>query len=392
MRTRLEGALRVAYEMPCQQSKLENSPALPPINVSDDELFDMKTRDELLASLDMGLQPGFALMPIKLHTGPDLLRYNRIEGLSLGASATMEMGAGYTASALARIGHADLHVNGELAVARSNGARTVTGAIYHRLSAMNPEWGGALTLGPSLPALLYARDEGFYYRNFGAELRETREMRGGYAEYRIFVERQWTAGDSDVVNTFNLGRVFGDRRFLRNRDSERVSATGIAGSYQRAFGSDPMGLRLVAATRAEAATGTFSYGRLALEGTLSRPIGRFATALTGSAGSSAGRVPLQRLWYMGGLRTVRGQIAGTQEGDAFWLGRAEVGTKFSAVRPVLFYDIGWAGSRNAIGKTQPQRGAGIGLGFLDGIFRIDLSRGLYPNKRWRTDFYLEAPL
>jgi hypothetical protein len=392
VRTRADGALRVAYDMPCKPSKLENSPALPPVTASDEELFDMKARDELLGSLDMGLQPGFALMPVKLHTGPDLARYNRVEGLSLGAAATMEIGGGYTVAALGRIGHADRHPNGELSLARSNGARTVTGAIYHRLSAANPEWGGALSLGPSIPALLYARDEGFYYRNFGAELRETRESRGGYAEYRLFIERQWSAGDSDVVNTFNVADLVGNRQFQPNIVSERISVTGASGLYQRAFGNDPMGFRLVTATRAEAGTGTFSFGRLSLEGTLSRPVGRFATALTGAAGSSVGQVPFQRWWYMGGLRTVRGQVAGRQAGNAFWLGRAEVGTKFSAVRPVAFFDVGWAGSRDAIGKTLPQRGAGIGFGFLDGLFRIDIARGLYPTKRWRTDFYLGAPL
>ena len=54
--------------------------------------------------------------------------------------------------------------------------------------------------------------------------------------------------------------------------------------------------------------------------------------------------------------------------------------------------MGWAGSRKTFGQTQPQRGAGFGLGFLDGLFRIDVSRGLYPNKQWRTDVYFGAPL
>jgi hypothetical protein len=390
--TRYEGKLRIAYDMPCDMDKLTTSKALPPAYTSDEKLFDLKSQEELLAALDMSLQPGWAPMPIKLRTGADLVRYNRVEGLSVAALATQELGAGYTLSALARIGHADLHLNGEFAVERSNGKRTITGAVFHRLNAANPEWGGALSLGPSIPALLYARDEGFYYRNFGVELRETREFRGGSLDYRAFLERQWSAGDSDVVNTFSVLGAFGDRRFRRNIESERVSVTGISGTYLRAFGSDPAGLRLVTATRAEAGTGTFEYGRLSLEGTVSRPISRFALAVTGAAGSSVGRLPVQRLWYMGGLRTVRGQIAGTQSGDAFWLGRVELGTKFAAVRPVLFFDAGWAGSRDAISKATPQRGTGIGLGFLDGLFRVDFSRGLYPNKRWRTDFYLQGIL
>ncbi|MEQ1690485.1 MAG: hypothetical protein ABMA00_04320 [Gemmatimonas sp.] len=390
--TRYEGALRVAYSMPCDEKKLTNSPALPPAYTADEELFDTKSRDELLAALDLSLQPAFGPQMPTIRTGADLIRYNRVEGLSVGVLATQVLGAGYTATALGRIGHADLHANGELSLARSNGQRTVTGTIFHRLNAANPEWGGALTLGASLPAFLYARDEGYYYRSMGIELGEKREGRRGSLEYRLFLERQWTAGDTDVVNTFSLGRAFGDRRFRQNILSEPIAVTGVAGAWMRAFGNDPAGFRFTTTTRLEGGTGTFEYGRGSLEGSVTRPIGRFAAALTGSIGSSIGRVPVQRNWYMGGLRTVRGQIAGTQSGDAFWLTRAELGTRGGAFRPVGFFDIGWAGSRTAIGRTQPQRGAGVGLGLLDGLFRIDVSRGLYPFKRWRTDLYLEAPL
>ena len=391
--TRYEGALRVAYEMPCDSKKLSTSAALPPAYSTDDELFDVKSRDELLSALDLSLQPGFAPQMPKLHTGADLWRYNRIEGLSLGVSATQSLGAGYTLSALARIGHVDRHLNGEFSAARSNGARTVTATVFHRLNAMNPDWAGALTLGPSLPALINGRDEGFYYRSFGAELGEKREMRRGSLEYRLFMERSYTAGDSDVVNTFSFARVFGgDKRFLLNVPSERASIAGVSASFLRAFGADPRRLRLTTATRVEAGTGTFDYARASLEGTATRIVGRFATALTGSLGSSAGRVPAQRRWYVGGLRTVRGQIPGTQDGNAFWLSRAEIGTKTPWFRPVGFFDVGWAGNRDAIGKTQPQRGAGFGFGFLDGLFRLDIARGLYPSKRWRADLYFEAPI
>jgi hypothetical protein len=390
--TRYEGALRIAYSLPCDEKKLANSPALPPAYASDEELFDTKSRDELLASLDLSLQPAFAPQRPTIRTGADLWRYNRVEGASVGVLVTSVLGAGYTATALGRIGHADWHANGELALARSNGRRTVTASIYHRLNAVNPEWGGALSLGPSLPAFLYARDEGFYYRSMGAELGEKREQRRGSLEYRLFIEREWTAGDSEVVNTFSLGRVFGDRRFRRNILAEPSSVTGVAGAWMRAFGNDPAGFRFTTTTRLEGGTGTFEYGRGSVEGTLSRPLGRLAAAVTGSAGSSVGRVPAQRSWLMGGLRSVRGQVPGTQAGDAFWLARGEIGTRSGAFRPVAFFDVGWAGSRTAMGTTQPQRGAGFGFGFLDGLFRIDVARGLYPLKRWRTDLYLEAPL
>jgi hypothetical protein len=390
--TRYEGALRVAFDMPCDRSKLANSPALPPATTSDEVLFDLKAKDELLAALDLSLQPGWMPQLPSVRVGSDLLRYNRVEGFSAGVNVSQVLGAGYTLSGVARIGHADLHANGELSLARSNGARTVTATAYHRLAATNPEWGGGLTLGPSLPAFLYGRDEGFYYRTMGVELGERRERRRGALEYKLFLERQWTAGDTDVVNTFSLAKLIADRRFRRNIESEALSVTGVAGTYSRVLLERPQGLRITTVLNGEAGTGTFQYARASVEGSITRPVSRFSTALTGAIGSSLGDVPRQRGWFLGGVRTVRGQIAGTQDGDAFWLARAEVGTKQGVLRPVGFYDIGWAGSRETFGKVQPQRGAGVGFGVLDGLIRVDFSRGLYPLKQWRTDFYLSAAL
>ena len=390
--SRYDGALRIAYDMPCDVAKLANSPALPPAAVSDEALFDLKARDQLLSALDMSLQPGWMPQRPTVRVGSDLLRFNRVEGVSAGVHVSQVLGAGYTLNAVGRIGHADLHANGELSLVRSNGARSVTATVYHRLAATNPEWGGGLSLGPSLPAFIYGRDEGFYYRTTGAELSERRERRRGALEYKLFIERQWTAGDTDVVNTFSLARLIADRRFRRNIESEDLSVTGVSGMYSRLLLDRPQGLRVTTVLNGEAGTGTFQYARASVEGTITRPVSRFSTALTGAIGSSVGDVPRQRGWFVGGVRTVRGQIAGTQDGDAFWLARGEVGTKQGVFRPVGFFDVGWAGSRNAFGKVQPQRGAGVGIGVLDGLIRVDFSRGLYPLKRWRTDFYVSAAL
>jgi hypothetical protein len=35
-------------------------------------------------------------------------------------------------------------------------------------------------------------------------------------------------------------------------------------------------------------------------------------------------------------------------------------------------------------------GAGLGVSFLDGLFRADLARGIHPSKRFRFDMYVEA--
>ena len=105
-----------------------------------------------------------------------------------------------------------------------------------------------------------------------------------------------------------------------------------------------------------------------------------------------GGVPAQRLWYLGGSQTVRGQSPDTaQSGNAFWLSRLEIGSTNPGVRPSVFTDIGWAGDRAKMTKVgRPLSGVGAGVSFLDGLFRFDVARGLYPRKQFRLDLYLES--
>jgi hypothetical protein len=390
--TRFEGRLRVAFDMPCDEARLRTAAALPPLDARDREGFDAPGRDALLGVLGLELQPELAPGRPQLRWGSEFVRYNRVEGLSAGAQLRQGLGAGYTVAATGRIGHADRHANGELALERRAGGRAVTAAVYHRLAASNPDWGGALTLGPSLPALLYGRDEGFYYRAYGTELVEERTARGAATRWRLFLERQWAAGDTGVVNTFSLARAVAGRRFRGNVIADRVALTGVALEWNRVLRDVTGGVRVTAAVQGEAATGTYTYARGSVEATVSRPVGAAAVALTAAAGSTSGRLPSQRQWFLGGVRTVRGQLPGTVEGDAFWLTRAEVGTRQGVLRPVAFFDVGWAGSRQALGRVQPLRGTGVGVGVLDGLLRLDVARGLYPLKGWRTDLYLQAAL
>src|SRR5690606_39716413 len=78
--------------------------------------------------------PPWQLEPPRVYWGPDrgLLRYNRIEGLSVGARAEMGFGR-LTADATARIGLADLVPNFDLGANRAaSHARYRLGA-YRRL-------------------------------------------------------------------------------------------------------------------------------------------------------------------------------------------------------------------------------------------------------------------
>jgi hemolysin activation/secretion protein len=269
--------------------------------------------------------------------------------------------------------------------------------VFHRLAVANDDWGSPLSFGASVASLLYARDEGFYYRTLGAELVGTREsapLGGAMVTWRLFAERQRTAG-REPNTQFSVGNLVANARFIDNIEAQKAMLGGAGLSIQRGFGTDPTGFRLATVTNAEAAAGDFDYVRGSLEATLSRGLGPVAAAITGAAGTSGGGLPLQRAFYVGGLQTVRGQYASPtapgQVGNAYWLTRAELGTNAVAFRPSIFYDMGWAGSRTQFSTPgRPLSGAGIGASFLDGLMRLDLSKGIYPEKKVRFDMYLEA--
>jgi hypothetical protein len=388
MQTRENSTLRVAARVPCDLAVLANSPELPKsIYDEGEEIFGSKERDLLIKeALAMGAQPPFALgsIPPTLKWGLEFTRFNRVEGFSTAALVEQPLGAGYTASLLGRLGHADFEPNAELTLARTNLVRTIRGRGYNRLISAN-DWGNPLSFGSSLSALLFGRDEGFYYRASGVELEVAKE-RGTLWSWRLFAERQRRAA---VENEFSLGP-----QFIPNISARAGRYAGSAVRLVHSKGLDPQGFRMFTDLRLEGAVtdSSVGYGRGALELTFSDGFGPIAAAMTVSGGSSVGVLPAQRRWYLGGAHTVRGQRPDTaNSGNAYWLSRLELGSSVQGVRPVVFGDIGWVGDRTRMHEVgRPMSGVGIGASVLDGLIRADLSRGLYPRERFRVDFYVEA--
>ena len=390
--SRYNGTVRLAVRIPCDSTVLARSPDLPgSIYEPGEEVFGTAERDELMKSLGFSLQPEWAPQKPTLHYGLDLTRYNRVEGFSTGLSVTQQLGRGYSARAVPRVSFADAQLNGELFGTRSNGRRQLDLGVYRRLEAAN-DYGEPLSFGASLNAVLFGLDEGFYYRTWGGELAGSNVGGGGFT-WRLFGEHQWNA---NVETQFSLANAMNDVQFLPNIEATKGTIGGAEIRYTRTFGLDPEGWRLLTDTRAEAAAGTFDYTRGALDLTLSRGLGGgFEAAVTGSAGTSGGALPPQREWFIGGAHTVRGQRPSLtqpgQVGNSYWLGRAELGKQFMVVRPSVFGDLGWAGDRSDWSHPgRPVSGAGIGASILDGLFRADLSRGIWPRKRTLLDLYFEA--
>jgi hypothetical protein len=385
--TRYNGALRMAMQVPCDSAKLANSPDLPgSIYDANEQLWSQSDRLELMKSLTFGLQPGWGPQMPTLEYGLAQTRYNRVEGLSTAITATSALGKGYEASLGIRGSYADRQLNGEFSLWRSNGRRTLRAAAYRRLQASD-DWGNPLSFGASLSSLLYARDEGAYYRSWGGDLTSTPVKPGGL-EWRIFAEQQW--GDS-VHSRWTLFGGGNDPRFIPNPMAIRSTHAGVAARIRPQWGTNPSGFRTMADIRGEVAGGDSTYARGLADLTFTKSFWKVATGLTLSAGTSEGALPPQRSFYLGGLQSVRGQTALTANGNTFWLARGEIGTRNTGIRIGVFGDVGWAGDRADFTKPgRPISGVGIGQSYLDGLIRFDLSRGLFPSKQWRFDVHLDA--
>jgi hypothetical protein len=389
--SRNEQRVPVLVTTPCDTLKLVNSPDLPPsIYDRGEEVVASAEIDALVKdALAMGSQASFApALPVVAYAP---LRYNRIEGLSAGGTLEQQLGRGYSLRSVARIGVADREPNLEVTGARSDLRRTLSLTAYNRLVSAG-DWGNPLGLGSSISAFLFGRDEGFYYRASGIELARSPNQRGPInVTWTLFAEQQRNARQR---TTFSVARAMRGSQFEPNITTTSSLYAGARSRITQTIGEDPHGFRLFNDLRLEAAHGdTGTYGRAALDMTASRGIGNGAVSLTVAGGTSVGVLPIQRHWFLGGTHTVRGLRPGTGVGNAFWMSRAEAGYGFSAVRPVIFGDIGWAGDRtNWSDIGMPLSGVGAGFSILDGLVRFDVARGLQPagQRGWRVDAYLEG--
>jgi hemolysin activation/secretion protein len=158
-------------------------------------------------------------------------------------------------------------------------------------------------------------------------------------------------------------------------------------------GIDPSQLQVSTDVTLDGGAGTFGFVRASGALRITAPLGKqVAGAVELAGGSSAGTVPVQSLWYLGGPGTLRGYSGGAIAGDAFWRARLEVANQWPAARVVLFTDVGRAGPRDHLSLARSLAGVGVGASFLDGLIRFDLSRAVRSPAGWRLDLYTDAAL
>lgn len=321
---------------------------------------------------------------------PGMLRYNRIEALSGGASASADFGR-YIISSNARIGLADLVPNFELELEKPGESMTMSLTAYRRNNGTDP-LRSPFTMGNSLASLLFGRDEADFYRTLGVELRgEPAGVAGGWYSWRLYAQRERAA---EVETQFSVRHLFdGEYNFRPNIIADEIDAFGGEFVLRMSRGLNPTGFRFGAELYGHGAAGDFGFGRSALTLRLGIPLpGALDLATEYSAGWSVDSMPRQHLWYLGGSSTLRGYDGGVMIGESFWRGRLEIGYGLPAFRLVGFSDVGWAGPRDDFTQARALLSVGAGVSLLDGILRLDLARGLREPRGWTLSLYYDAAL
>ena len=391
---RYSSRMPMVVRVPCNLNTLIHSPDLPPsIYDKGEDVFSTKDRDEMMKeAVSLADQAPFSIGSLRpkptYSFGLPMTRFNRVEGLSTGIAVDQQLGAGLSVGGTFRFGLADKVPNVEIYGQRSNLSKTISASGYHHLVSAS-DWGNPLSFGSSFSGLMFGKDEGFYYRATGGDIKWTRGIESKF-EWRVFAEDQNAA---PVETQMSLVHRSSTDTFPANIAVASGLYVGSAMHIVHNHGLDPRGFRAYSDVRLESAVSDSFYARGSADLTLSKgtPL-RTTVALTLSGGSSLGFLPPQRRWYLGGTQTVRGQDADTTYGgNMYGLTRLELARDNRTHRSSIFGDAGWAGSRDRLALDKRLlTGVGYGESMFDGIVRMDLSRGLQPKRQWRFDVYLEA--
>lgn len=318
----------------------------------------------------------------------DLLRFNRVEGASVGARASVATGSGPVE---ATVRTALLEPEMDAAVRWLPGGAAPSFAVYRRLAPVGTR-GDPLGPGNSLSALLLGWDDGEYVRATGVEVVGTVTRRSrALLRWRVFVEHQHPLVTRTSASLPHLWRS--ERLARPNLPAQRSDQAGLQLELRVLRAPTESGAAAGALFAVDGVLGTGDYLRGRLAGRVSTPrSGTLGATLRAEVGGILGHPTIQGRWLVGGTGGVRGYAPGDATGDTFALlgGEAVVGSRTLAM--ALFSDAGWAWGDAGPSRTRHHlASAGLGLVALDGVARLDLARGLRPPVTWWLGLTLDLP-
>lgn len=326
----------------------------------------------------------------------DLTRFNRVEGLSVGASVQRPLSTPVgpaRVEVIGRLGVADFDPRGQLTLHWNGIRRNVGLSVYHDLTPVDAD-ARSLGFGSSLASAVLGRDDGEYYETTGVrfDLRPTDSKRPWwglslYGEQQRSVERETNVS---VPNIFD-----GDHIFRPNILADRADQLGGELRLQPWWGTESNRFQVGASLNLQAEVGDFEFRRaeLALR-TAVQIVPSVRTGIEVEGGTAWGNVPTQSLWYLGGAHTIRGYGGNVARGPDYLRYRAEVARPLSRlpISIAVFSDGGWAGEWRTLDGDDALISLGAGASVLDGLIRIDIARGIRAPKGWRLELYLDAIL
>lgn len=314
----------------------------------------------------------------------DVLRYNRAEGLAVGAGLSYRPSPGVRMSALAGYAFGEEQPYGRLGA--RIGAGTVLGAqaYLNRVTdtGIAPAASGLMN---SLSALLAGRDYLDPYYASGASLDLSRRVGLGWtAAGEMGVA--WYESASLEVERSLFGRRLRGVESVRAADPVALAAVWLERERPAEQGAG-IGARLsVEAGRGLGDAGDAWVAPRAEMGIIRRWRPADASLEVDAAGGAVfgTRLP-QDEYRLGGRGTLPGfafrSFAGRRFATAGVVASADVLAPW--LRGRVRADVGWAGSGSSLAGTgAPKASIGAGVGILYDILRVDLVRGLGPLGRW----------
>ena len=359
------------------------------VDVTDRVAFTHRELSEIRDHLGALGSPFADAVSVRLSVGPGQHRFNRVEGVSPGATLEARMGPSTRVSLSGRIGLSEKRPRGTAGLVRIRGVGEWGLWGYRRLEPMG-DWDAPFGFTTSLSALAFGGNDSQFFESTGAALSYSRAGSRVRGEVRLARERQ-----AAVV----LGTDFHFLRYVRDGAVTAVLPAD-EGSLTRGIlrlnwfsGVDPNGLILTGEVLAEGAVGDFEYQRGAASISASHPLFvGLSGALQVGGGRAWGELPVQRYFHIGGAGSLRAFPGNAFSGRAFWRSRAEVTNQWAGARVGVFGDAAWVGDPADLTSRPPYVSLGLVTSLMDGLIRFDVGRAVRGGSGWGFDLYLDGLL
>ena len=309
------------------------------------------------------------------ETAADILRFNRVQGVSLGVGYEFKPRIAYTSLlASARFSFGDKRLTGSLTARRDGPYARIDLSGYRDVREVEP-WTRGIGIGNSINALFVGHDDAEYFLATGGKLSVTWNDRWRQnMTLHVAVQRE------ESMPRVTSNNIWGTDILLPNRpvDEGTYLRYGLRRDDRIGSVSIKTGVELVTDMTRSAGRG---WAGVEVPFTIARRTGRLVVR----GGVTRGADLPQVLVRVGGPQTVRGYPYGIRLGKEFWSAQLDYALFSRGVwTPVVFADVGDTFSND------PLVGVGAGVSLLNGLIRANISKGVHPDGEFRFDLLFRA--